>query len=174
MYQGTRILRRRLSWRCYRSEGLFEQRVRTEKRGEACGGRGEGGGRSAAKLSSRRLEVFQQSHTVIPYGFLYQPSFRKFLPMPTHMGSCTGSIVSYAFPFLPSVSYNISYRTPCKNLCSLVIHPTDSYIGSSVDTYARSYMGSLSEIPMRTYTDSRMASHMGFFIRWLVTFSNNS
>ena len=71
----------------------------------------------------------------------------------------------------------IPYRTPCGNLYSHVIHRAGSYIGSSVDTYAGTYMGSLSEIPMGLYTDFRMASyigscegiyvgsHMGFFNR---------
>ena len=54
----------------------------------------------------------------------------------------------------------IPYRT-CWNLYSHVIHRAGSYIGSSVDTYAGTYMGSLSEIPMGICTDSRMASYIG-------------
>ena len=69
----------------------------------------------------------------------------------------------------------IPYRTPCGNLYSHVIHRAGSYIRSSVDTYAETYI--LSEIPMGIYTDSRIASyirsceefyvgsHMGFFNR---------
>ena len=58
----------------------------------------------------------------------------------------------------------IPYRTPSGNLYShvyLYSHRAGSYIGSSVDTYAGTYMGSLSEIPMGIYTDSRMASYIG-------------
>ena len=48
--------------------------MRAEKRGEACGDREEGGGgSSAAKLSSRRLEVFQQ--TVRTSNQLEKPRF---------------------------------------------------------------------------------------------------
>ena len=53
------------------------------------------------------------------------------------------------------------YRFPHGVLYSHVIHRAGSYIGSSVDTYAETYMGSLSEIPMGIYTDSRMASYIG-------------
>ena len=62
----------------------------------------------------------------------------------------------------------IPYRTPCGNLYSHVIHRAGSYIASSLDTYAGTYMGSLSEIPMSIYTDSHMASYIGSCERFYV------
>ena len=52
------------------------------------------------------FSVWRISSYTVQYGFLYGPTRRKFLPMPTHMGSCTGS---YCFLCI----YMDSHAIPC-------------------------------------------------------------